>query len=121
MIDWSKADTSILYKYWSLQDIHEHIKSTTLEEVANVWDDTKLIGYLTDDHVEAICELCKCLIPYGEFPRLYYECEGCDILCCFEFHPGTKTVLVASCYITGESVDETIQTGMWEFKPLKSM
>jgi hypothetical protein len=52
---------------------------------------------------------------------LYYECEGCDILCCFEFHPGTKTVLVASCYITGESVDETIQTGMWEFKPLKSM
>jgi hypothetical protein len=117
MIDWSKADTSILYKHWFMQDMHTEKRPSNLEEVAHLWNDTKLFGYLTDDYIDAITEFCKCLIPYGAFPRLYYEYEGYDMLVCFEFHPGTDIVRYSTLSFTKELDKENIPPHPEHCKP----
>ena len=117
MIDWSKANTSILYKHWFLHDMHTDKRPSNLEELAHLWSDTKLFGYLENNYIDAIGELCRCLVPYGELPRLYYEYEGWDILCCFEFHPGTDMVLISSIEYTIELAKEKIPLHPEHAKP----
>jgi hypothetical protein len=108
IIDWNKADTRKLYAHYLLEDIHKNQRASNLAEVADIWSDTKLCGYLTIDYITAIQELCKCLIPYGEFPRLYYDYEGFDMLCCFVFFPGTETVMYGTIDYSNELAKENI-------------
>jgi hypothetical protein len=124
LIDWSKADTTKLYKLASLKRMHIENRPTTLKDVAECWNDTKFIGYLDKDNIDAIIEFCRCLIPYGQLPRLYYEFDACDtILYCFEFHPGTTTVMCAAIYYYSiEMRDEYItKTEVWNFKNLNTI
>jgi hypothetical protein len=121
IIDWSKADTSILYKHWFLEDMHTKKRPNDLEELAHLWTNTKLVGYLTDNYIDAICELCKCLVPYGNHPRLYYEYEGFDMLACFEFHPGTDTVLFCMFNYTKELEKENIPLHPEHTKPCEDI
>ena len=124
LIDWSKADTTKLYKLASLKRMHIENRPTTLKDVADCWNDTKFIGYLDKDNIDATIEFCRCLIPYGQLPRLYYEFEGCDTICCFEFHPGTTTVMYAATYYSIEmrERDEDItKTAVWNFTNLNTI
>jgi hypothetical protein len=98
-IHWDKMDPTkiqgnytLFYEY-DTHDVKDRAK--TLAEMAERWDDTKLYGYLTNEHNIALKEFCRCLEPVNFFPRLYYEYEGWDRLVCFEFHPGTETILIA--------------------------
>ena len=124
LIDWSKADTTKLYKLASLKRMHIENRPTTLKDVADCWNDTKFIGYLDKDNIDAIIEFCRCLIPYGQLPRLYYEYEDCDLIYCFEFNPGTTTVMYAVTYYSIEmrERDEDItKTAVWNFKNLNTV
>jgi hypothetical protein len=63
-----------------------------LAEMAERWNETKFYGYLDDEYKMALREFCEHLVPYGSFPRLYYDYEGSDHLIMFEFIPGTGSV-----------------------------
>jgi hypothetical protein len=96
LINWEKANTDKLFKHWLLQDTYlsEDERPKTLADMANVWNDTKFIGYLNNSYIEALIEFNRILEPYGSFPRLYFEYEGFDELWCLEFHPGTDIILM---------------------------
>jgi hypothetical protein len=80
----------------------------TLADLAKVLSNTKFIGYLDNNYVESLQELCRILEPCGSFPRLYYEYEGFDELWCMEFHPGTTDILLSSYQFGGDLKRENI-------------
>lgn len=64
--------------------------------MARAWDDNKFCGYFDEEYIAILKEFCKCLEPYGEIPRLYYEWEMMEKIVCIEFHPGTDTIMYSS-------------------------
>lgn len=83
-------NTAILFKSYVLKECFLHKeKFPTLLDVAKQFDDTKFIGYFNSDLMNALSEFNKHLVPYGSFPRVYYDYEGNDELWCLEFIPGT--------------------------------
>jgi hypothetical protein len=92
-VDWDAMNTAILFESYVLHDcfLHKELFPTLLE-VAKRFDDTKLMGYFTEELIAALCEFNKHLVPYGSFPRIYYEYEGDDEVWCLEFIPGMKFV-----------------------------
>jgi len=85
-INWDAVDTEILFKNKVLERCYK--KSNTLFEVAKEFDDTKFMGYLDTECIEALVELNKNLIPNGCFPRVYYDYEGINQVWGLEFIPG---------------------------------
>lgn len=92
-INWEAMDTEKIFKSSVLKHCyHSSPRPETVLEVAKQFDERKLIGYLTNDILEALYEFSKQLIPYGCFPRLYYDYEGDDQIWCIEFVPGSKQI-----------------------------
>lgn len=87
-INWTTVNTDILFKNHYLKSFYN--KYDNMQELAEQLDEKKFIGYLTQDFIFALKELSKNLIPYGSFPRIYYEYEGDDKAYCMEFFPGTE-------------------------------
>ena len=122
-INWKSINTDILYKSTVLQSCYEEAhKYPTLQKVAERFDETKLMGYLTHDFIMALMELSNNLIPNGSFPRIYYEYEGSDTLWCLEFIPGKRVVHMQTCdYKISEThadkkkfLSELPENGVWE-------
>lgn len=88
-------NTDLLYKHWILEECHKMSvaeRPTTLADMARRWHDTKFCGYFDEDYITALQEFCRHLVPYGSYPRIYYEYEGYDIFWCLEFIPGTDII-----------------------------
>ena len=80
----------------------------TLADLAKALHNTKFIGYLNNNYVESLQELCRILEPCAAFPRLYYEFEGWDELYCLEFYPGTVDILLSSYWFENDLKQENI-------------
>ena len=91
-INWDAMNTNLLFKSYVLKRCYK--TTTTLQEVAEQFDESKFIGYLTDEFIAALHEFCRNLVPYGCFPRLYYTYEGDEKLRCFEFIPGSGVITI---------------------------
>ena len=92
-IKWESINTENLFKSKMLQICYENRSSLeTLQDVATMLDDTKLMGYLNNKYLVALRELSKNLIPFGSFPRIYYDYEGKNQLWGLEFIPGTENI-----------------------------
>lgn len=89
-IDWQAMNTDILFKDPTLKRCYK--KSETLLDVAKEFDDTKFMGYLDTQCINALVEFNRHLIPYGSFPRIYYDYEGMNQVWALEFVPGQNYV-----------------------------
>lgn len=69
--------------------------------MAEALDESKLFGYLTEDMKQALLELNYHLVPYGSYPRIYFDYEGSDVINCLEFIPGQNNI-----HIIGLNCDE---------------
>ena len=95
--------------------------------LAKQLDESKLMGYLTDEYIDALSALCRCLVPYGCSPRIYYDYEGADEVWAFEFVPGTELVYLmrynyghlvtddTSDSHVQELLDRTPEKGPWTY------
>lgn len=93
IIEWDTMDTDRVFKSSVLKGCYEDAKRPkTLQEVAERFDNTKLIGYIDSELLIALQELNQHLVPYGSCPQLYYELENTDDLWCLEFFPKNKHV-----------------------------
>lgn len=123
-INWEKVNKEIICRNRYLQSCYEDPTNyDTLQKIAERLNETKFVGYLTDDFKEALIELNRNLIPYNCFPRIYYEYEGSDHAYCFEFIPGTENINVTICDYTHLVTDmnnrvdlENLpEKGVWNF------
>jgi len=92
VINWDAMNTDVLFKSYVLKKCYK--KTSNLQEVAEKFDESKFIGYMTDEFIAALFEFCSNLVPYDCFPRLYYTYEGDDNLWCLEFVPGTTAITI---------------------------
>lgn len=128
VINWSSVDTTRLFKSRQLKHIYESPdRPTTLYMLAKQLDESKLMGYLTDEYIDALSALCRCLVPYGCSPRIYYDYEGADEVWAFEFVPGTELVYLmrynyghlvtddTSDSHVQELLDRTPEKGPWTY------
>jgi hypothetical protein len=100
-IDWEKVDEEKVATVYDLKRCKASISDyqpETVSELAEELDETKLFGYLTNDYIEALQEVCMSMycdatIPDATMPRIYFEEEGRYCLHYLEFHPGTTTVV----------------------------
>jgi len=90
-INWAAMNKDVISKSRALLECYED-SMPTLMEVAKRLDDTKLMGYLGSDLVNALVEFNKHLVPYGSFPRIYYDYEGMNQVWALEFIPGESYV-----------------------------
>ena len=97
MIDWDHMQKDEITHYHLVEYVSSsnEDRPKTLQEMAERWNETKFIGYITPEYVQSLIEFCKGLIPYGCNPRLYYEHEGMEQIWCVEFVPGTGIVNLA--------------------------
>jgi hypothetical protein len=97
IIDWDSMNPMNLpyYRLKDLQALPPSERPKTLEDMANHWNETKFFGYLDSDYIQSLNEFCRGLVPYGCNPRLFYEHEGMDQICCIEFIPGTGIVNIS--------------------------
>jgi hypothetical protein len=92
-IDWDSMDADMLNdRMRHYKELPAKERPKNLAEMAERWNETKFYGYLDDEYKMALREFCEHLVPYGSFPRLYYDYEGSDHLIMFEFIPGTGSV-----------------------------
>jgi hypothetical protein len=91
-INWDAMNTDVLFKCYPLKRCYK--TTSNLQEVAEMLDESKFIGYMTDEFIAALYEFCRNLVPYDCFPRIYYTWEGDDNLWCFEFVPGTTAITI---------------------------
>lgn len=92
LIDWNKMDVSKLTQCLMREqyNLPSDERPKTLADMALIWDDTKFIGYFDKEYLESLQEFCRCLIPYNNYPRIYYEYPGFDTLAFIEFIPGKQ-------------------------------
>ena len=95
IIDWDHMNKNNLTHYYFNKLHEESDRPKNMEEMAKYLNEKKFFGYLTREFIESLIEFCKGLIPYGSNPRLFYEHEGMEQICCIEFVPGTGIVNVA--------------------------
>lgn len=110
-INWGIANESLICQHYTLGGCYRtdpEKRPTVLKEIADIWNNTEFYGFLTREYIVAIKELCKCLIPNGTFPRLYYEYDNWDMLFCLEFHPGTGVVLLSKYSYIKELESENV-------------
>lgn len=107
-IDWEKISEEKVAPIPDLKRCEAAIpdyQPDTISELAEELDETKLFGYLTNDYIEALQEVCLAssyepplskditdVELQAKRPRIYFEEEGYDCLHYLEFHPGTTTV-----------------------------
>ena len=92
IIDWESMDTKTLFKFRRFEHLYKTCNN--LQALAEGLNESKLFGYFSPEMIEALCELNLHLVPYGCFPRIYYEYEGSEHIYCLEFHPGTDVVII---------------------------
>jgi len=85
-IDWNSINTDVLFRFSKLK--HAYKIANTLQELAEMLHESKLFGYLTEDMKQALLELNYHLVPYGTYPRIYFDYEGSDVIHALEFIPG---------------------------------
>ena len=90
-INWAAMNKDVISKSRALLECYED-SMPTLMEVAKRLDDTKLMGYLGSDLVNALVEFNKHLVPYGSVPRIDYDYEGMNQVWALEFIPGESYV-----------------------------
>jgi len=96
-IDWASMNTEKLFRSALLEETYsDSERPDTLEDMAQIFHDTKFCNYLDEDYIVALGEFTRHLIPYGSFPRLYFEYEGYSAAYCFEFYPGTSTIMMTT-------------------------
>jgi hypothetical protein len=95
-IQWEDMDPAKL-KHWLIQELREAKEVKTVADLGTAMHDTKLLGYLDNDYIETLQEVCRHMKSTAEpcFPRLFFELEGCDTLHCLEFQPGTDVIMYA--------------------------
>ena len=95
LINWDAMDAEQFKNVYILDKEYNKSpaeRAKTLADRARVWHDTKFIGYFDESYVSALEEFCRHLVPYGSYPRLYYDYEGWEELWCIEFIPGSGVV-----------------------------
>ena len=114
-INWAAMDKNKIFKSYVLQNSYE--STTTLEEVAKNFDESKLFGYMTQEFIEALIEFNKNLVPYGCHPKIYYDYEGSNDLVGLEFIPGTEYINIINCsynhllqYATDDEYDGIVKS-----------
>src|SRR3989338_9384646 len=97
-IDWSKCPELNRYGACILEEMRTENSSSTLQEIAEAFDDSKLFGYLTAQFIKDLITVNKLLTGGDKYmPRLYYEYEGWFQLNYLEFHPGTDVIMIGTC------------------------
>jgi hypothetical protein len=118
-INWAAMDTEILFKNKVLETCYTNC--LTLAEVAKEFDDTKFMGYLDSTCIKALIEFNRHLIPYGSFPRLYYDYEGLNQVWALEFVPGQPYIHLLmfsyNNFITEESTTKEHYTTLMNSVP----
>lgn len=103
-INWEKVDIKKLDTrngLYTLVDAHQNPQEClTLEDLGKAFSGNKLYGYLTNEAITGLREICKNLEVTGNTPRLYFEYEGYDMAVYFEFYPGTENICVGKLDIS---------------------
>lgn len=105
-INWSTVDVDIISKCSRLAIAYEK-RCNSLQEVAELLNESKLFGYLTYELRCALLELNSNLVPTSqeqEQPTVFYTWEGDNSVIALEFYPGTDKLLILS-YDQGEYED----------------
>lgn len=93
IIDWEHMQKDGMKHYHFVDYLSSNEdRPKTLQDMAERWNESKFFGYMNRELIESLIEFCKGLVPYGCNPRLFYEYEGMDQICCIEFVPGTGIV-----------------------------
>lgn len=94
IIDWDSMNTEVIFKFRPLESAYK--EKTTLQEVAEEFNESKLFGYMSWDLTDALFEFNRHIKPIinntNPPPILYFTWEGANWLYALEFFPGKEKI-----------------------------
>ena len=89
--NWDSMDTDIIFKFRPFERCYK--EKTTLQEVAEEFNESKLFGYFSTDLIDALYEFNRHIISNKNSPPiLYYSWEGANWVYALEFFPGLEKI-----------------------------
>jgi hypothetical protein len=110
IINWEAMNKETLSGFWRFGCCYEK-GLKTLQEVAEHLIESKLIGYMDEDLIQALVEFNRHLVPYGKNPSIFFSYEGDDYMYALEFIPGTDGFYLKR--IRDKKDDYKLETAHW--------